>query len=196
VTQWGHTALDLAIIGGHAATVARLLDLGAKPTAGVSALPLAVYLSRTDMVDRMLQRGLSVNATNVQGSTLMHLAVNTLMHDARVTGLIARIQVPRTLIEKDVPRKLVALLLDRGADLELRDASGRTALDLVAAALKPLPTRTGPPSMAEIGAQQQQRIAGGFDSSPDTGPEDRQRYAAARQKYFADLQALLMRRRS
>ena len=190
VTRWGHTALDLAIIGGHTATVARLLDLGALPSAGTSALHLAVSLSRTSIVDAMLQRGLSANATDAQGNTLLHLAVNTLMRDARVTGLIARIQVPRPLIENDVTAKLVALLIDRGADPNLRDAAGRTALDIVTAALQPEP----PLSAEQRIRLQQQRSLLGYDSSPDSGPADRERYKMARQKYLAGLQTLLKSR--
>jgi hypothetical protein len=190
VTRWGHTALDLAIIGGHTATVARLLDLGALPSAGTPALPLAVSLSRTPMVDAMLQRGLSANATDAQGNTLLHLAVNTLMRDARVTGLIARIQMPRPLIENDVTAKLVSLLLDRGADPNLRDAAGKTALDIVTAALQPEP----PLSAEQRIRLQQQRSLLGYDSSPDSGPADRERYKMARQKYLAGLQTLLKSR--
>jgi hypothetical protein len=195
VTRWSHTALDLAIIGGHTATVARLLDLGAKPSAGTSALPLAVSLSRTVMVDGMLQRGLSANTTDAHGNTLLHLAVTTLMHDARVTGLMARLQMPRPLIENDVTAKLVALLLDRGADVELRDSAGKTALDIVTAALQPEPPRSAPQSAQEIFSQQQQRISLGYDSSPDSGPQDRQQYTVARQKYLAGVQTLLRGRR-
>lgn len=189
VTRWGHTALDLAIIGGQTATVDRLLDLGALPSAGTSALPLAVSLSRTSMVDAMLRRGASANATDAQGNTLLHLAVITLMRDARVTGLIARVQMPRPLIENDVTAKLVALLLDRGADPNLRDAAGRTALDIVTAALQAEPL-----SADQRIRTQQQRSLLGDDSSPDSGPEDRERYRVARQKYLAGLQTLLKRR--
>ena len=92
VTRWNHTALDLAIIGGHAATVDRLLDLRANPSAGMTALPLAVSLSRTSIVDAMLRRGTNVNATDEQGNTLLHLAVNTVMRDGR----IRRIRVSRS----------------------------------------------------------------------------------------------------
>lgn len=190
VTRWGHTALDLAIIGGHTATVARLLDLGARPSAGTSALALAVSMSRTSMVDAMLQRGVSPNTTDSQGNSLLHLAVNTLMRDARVTGLLARVQVPRSLIEHDVTARLVQLLLDRGADPTLRDAAGRTALDIVAAALQ----LEIPISPAQRIREQRQRVVLGQDSSPDSGPEDRERYRLARQKYLAGLDTLLKSR--
>ena len=195
VTRWSHTALDLAIIGGHTATVVRLLELGAKPTAGASALPLAVSLSRTEMVDAMLRRGMSPNTTDAQRNTLLHLAVTTLMRDARITGLMARVQMPRPLIEHDIPVKLVALLLDRGADKDLRDAAGKTPLDLVTAALhEPQPSRSAAKS-TQISPQQQQRISLGYDSSPDSGPQDREQYATARQKYLIGLQTLLTNRR-
>jgi ankyrin repeat protein len=69
-TRWGHTALDLAIIGKHDETAIRLLELGAKTPAGASSLPLAVSLGRIPVVEAMFARGLDANATDQRGNTL------------------------------------------------------------------------------------------------------------------------------
>jgi ankyrin repeat protein len=105
-------------------TIDYLLAAGADPNArdksGVTALHRAVRTRSADAVQTLLAGGAGVNLPNKQGSTPLHLAVQDTGRGG--AGL------PRA---RDEQVKIVAVLIDAGAQLNARDHTGKTPLDRV-----------------------------------------------------------------
>ena len=151
----GDTALLLAATQGNAETVVAALALGAdvnaKNNAGNTALMEAVESGRIEMVKVIIARNPDVNAKNVAGSSAFDLA--------RTKGRRDLLQVLRGRTSTAVSHSLnspqrgvtyaglhqaalegnakgITSLLATGADVNARDANGRTALMIAASAGK------------------------------------------------------------
>ena len=110
----GRTALLLAVVGGHIATVAALLGFGASPErrdrGGMCALHLALSHQRPEVARAIVASGrANINACDATQSTPLMLA-------ARMGSM-----------------DMVALLLRNGANVKLIDHDGHTAFELAEA---------------------------------------------------------------
>jgi ankyrin repeat protein len=128
----GATPLMRAAKAADLALMRTLLDHGADPsramangtTASLAAIsgrpgPLAPDAPMFQAVELLLDRGADVNATAANGETLLHRGVTR--GDA-----------------------FVRLLVERGARLDLKDAGGRTPLDVALGVPPPAPAGRGP----------------------------------------------------
>lgn len=109
----GYTPLWFALQSGHAGTVGLLLDRHADPnlllgTGPFEATPLqlAVELDNPQIVSKLIAAGADVNAKGSLGDTALHMAV-------RGNGHLDALR----------------LLMDRGADPNVRDREGASPLD-------------------------------------------------------------------
>jgi hypothetical protein len=133
VGYWGFTALDLAIIRNHQETAVMLLKLGANPKVGTyPTFQRAVMLGRMDVVQAMLDLGVDVNSVDSRGYTPLHQAVFV---GSRQVGDVDRFfpnsETPRSLLERNITAELVRMLLDAGADQNIRDIYGNTPRQVV-----------------------------------------------------------------
>jgi ankyrin repeat protein len=107
----GVTALMSAARGGCSACVRLLLENGAdakvRTNAGLTALHFAAFKGDLAMVKALLEAGAPVNVADDRGLTPLIMAANSRSKDPDV----------------------VRLLLEHGADLQLKDSLGRTASD-------------------------------------------------------------------
>ncbi|MBO0751333.1 MAG: ankyrin repeat domain-containing protein [Bradyrhizobiaceae bacterium] len=138
----GETPLMAAALRGHVATVTALLDGGADPNlqehnAGQTALMWALSQRHSAVVDVLVSHKADVNLASKSGSTPLMFAAQGSIQSARTllaagarpndvhpdTGQTALI-VASTMGNTDI----VALLLDNGADPNIKDANTFTAL--------------------------------------------------------------------
>ena len=74
-----HTPLHLAILSRHIDVVNVLLvestDLNAKNSAGLTPLALSMSEEMNEVAELLLKSGASVNVTDANGNTLLHLAL-------------------------------------------------------------------------------------------------------------------------
>lgn len=148
----GATALFFAAEGGHAAIARRLIEKGADVSlagrSGVSPLAAAAYAGSDVIVEALLAHGADAVAVDQTGKPAIvyaaaagHLDVVTRLL-ARGIDVNARYAHDLTLlmwaagpddgVPEDAALPLVAMLLDRGARVDDRDARGRTALMIAA----------------------------------------------------------------
>jgi len=123
-----HYAADGAPASRHwdpeaqAEMIALLVNAGADPNAidksGVTPLHRAVRQRCAAAVDALLRNGSAVRLKNANGSTPLHLAVQTTGRGG--TGS------PES---KALQKEIIALLLGAGANLKDRDAKGKTVRD-------------------------------------------------------------------
>ncbi len=127
-TYWGLTALDVAIVRGHDAVAAQLLRRGADwNKSAFETLPLAATYARLDVIDALLERGAGVDDTRIPGGTALLVALapdrwNVLP----ATALFGDPGPARA--DPEQSSRMVAALLERGADPNVPDAEGRTAM--------------------------------------------------------------------
>ncbi len=115
VTNWiGHSALFATILSDEAqlGLCDYLICQGADPSRGdkrgCNALHYAARAKKSDMIERILEYGIDINAIDHNGWTPLHWAVASTKDSADV----------------------IRLLLQSGCDQSTRDKQGRTALDL------------------------------------------------------------------
>jgi ankyrin repeat protein len=104
----GNVPLWEAILGGHELIAKLLWDSGAKLLSGSvgSFLCAAAQNKNLDMLNDLLTYGADINATNGDGNTALHVAIN------------------------DGLTEVVRYLLDHGADVNKTDSDGSTPRDL------------------------------------------------------------------
>lgn len=113
VTVQKETPLYFAVTAGDATAVQRLLRAGAKVDQGVGkyAIPpagIAILLEQRSIAEMLLASGADLRVQDRNGSSLMHYAAS--LGD----------------------RRMVRMLLDRGAPAQLRDSDGRQPCDFTA----------------------------------------------------------------
>ena len=125
----GSTPLHLAIYKGHLETVQLLLKRGASVALrnenGQTALHRASECGQSDIIQVLLNHNAEVDAPDNDGSTPLHLAISE-RSPASSEGSSTRIGGLATSEEPSV--KAVQLLLEHGANINLRNHMGQTAL--------------------------------------------------------------------
>jgi len=129
-TEWGDTPLSLAIILRHPETAIRLLELGANPSAGAPALPLATLFGDLPVIEAILSYGGRINVADRDGNTALHLAVLAALFGAQ-NNFFREAESPIAVMTRNITPRLINLLLDRGADAAARNKDGETPLDLI-----------------------------------------------------------------
>ncbi|MCB9673611.1 MAG: ankyrin repeat domain-containing protein [Alphaproteobacteria bacterium] len=133
-----------AIAEGNAQELASVLADGADPqvvdTEGVPALLHAADTGRVDLVKPLLQAGADLAAVDNIGWNALMAAIAAsaedlveflLMHGANANH-VAREDTPLTIAAAEAPITIVRMLLDHGADPDLRRPDGWTPLMLAA----------------------------------------------------------------
>jgi len=139
---FGSTALMMAAIEGQTNSVELLLDKGADINAknpnGMTALMFAASAGHTDTVELLLDKGADINAEATNGWDALMFAEVMDMNQTNTSGLNAS----ELLLEKDTGginaalmyaasaghTNAVKLLLDKGADINVKDKYGDTLL--------------------------------------------------------------------
>jgi hypothetical protein len=135
-------ALVLAMDGGDAGAVDRLMSQGADPNAldkyGRSAVVSAAWRGRTKIVSLLVDRGVDVDAHDGQGRTALEWAAINGYPDMAAALIAAGGATDIADLEGLTPLMraawnnhvdVVRSLLQAGAAIDLRDGSGKTALD-------------------------------------------------------------------
>jgi len=116
-----YTPLHHAACSGNIEMVEALLNAGAdiesQSHIGMTPLFRAVYNENTEIMKFLLEKGADVHHAGCLGRSLMHSVVS--LSDAKSKTLA------ETAIEK------IKVLLDYGADINVKDNSGKTPLALV-----------------------------------------------------------------
>ncbi|KAG6852937.1 hypothetical protein C0991_008009 [Blastosporella zonata] len=110
------SALDLAVINGSTETVEALIAAGAH-IKNTNALKVAAYYGRNEMIELLLTKGAEINEIPdypQMAKSERDDGLGTALHAAAEAG-----HVPA-----------VKLLLQKGADLSLKNSRGKTALEL------------------------------------------------------------------
>lgn len=109
--------LNVAVAAGHEPVIAHLLEMGADPNS-------ADHLGRTPLFE--IPREIDEQAT----ARIVSLLVKSSADPNLAEPVLGSTPLMQASMYGDVP--LVRALLESGADLELRDTSGRTAFDQIA----------------------------------------------------------------
>ncbi len=130
-TYWGFTALALAIIRNHEDTAIYLLRHGANPDTGIyPAFHYAVMLGRMGVIKAMIDQGVDVNKQTAGGTTPLHFAV----YAGRVFAggmhtFFRGAEKPNRIVDRTFTTSLVRLLLENGADPNIKNKSGKLPID-------------------------------------------------------------------
>ena len=132
-TYWGFTPLDLAIIQEHVDTAIYLLKHGANPNDGIySAIHNAVAFGQMRIVRILLEQGVDVNKQDRCGSTPLHIAIYAGRKSCGgIRSFFPWATSPRKIIDKKITTPIVLLLLEHGADQNIRDKNGKQPIDEV-----------------------------------------------------------------
>ncbi len=143
--------LQGAISTGESETVRRLIaegvDVHTPGSYGAAPLTLASRYDNTDILQMLLEAGAEINASDKTGYTALMEAANCMKSDSLrlliqcgaeinarseigATPLIYGVFALGENFETPTPNDVVAILLASGADLQLRDAGGKSALDI------------------------------------------------------------------
>ena len=148
----GATALYFAAEGGHAAIVRRLIERGADVNltgrSGVSPVSAAAYAGSDEIVEALLARGANGRVADDTGKTpavyaaahaeldivkrLLALQIDINARYANDLTLLMWASGPDEKVPEAQAIKVVSYLLDAGAQIDDRDARGRTALMIAA----------------------------------------------------------------
>lgn len=133
-----------AIAEGNVAALAAALAAGSDPrvvdTEGVPAILHAADTGRVDLLEPLLVAGASIEATDNIGWTALMAAIASgsdalaahLLKRGANANHVAREDTPLTIAVADAPQSLVTMLLNHGADPNLRRPDGWTPLMLAA----------------------------------------------------------------
>src|SRR5581483_7527027 len=148
----GATALYFAAEGGHAAIVRRLIERGADVNltgrSGVSPVSAAAYAGSDEIVEALLARGADGRVADDTGKTpavyaaahaqldivkrLLALQIDINARYSNDLTLLMWASGPDEKVPEEQAIKVVSYLLDAGAQIDDRDARGRTALMIAA----------------------------------------------------------------
>ncbi|MFD1887853.1 ankyrin repeat domain-containing protein [Paenibacillus wenxiniae] len=113
-----------AIAAGDTAFVTNYLSTGGDPNlfdpSGWGLLRCAVEYENKELIDLLLASGADMNYPSYGGWTALHQAV-----DLSIDGTIQSGGFPG-----DEPVDMIAYLLDRGADMHVKDSKGESPFDL------------------------------------------------------------------
>ena len=144
VNSANQTPLLIAAYGGGKELVTYLIDKGASVNQadiyGATPLHMAVLQGHKEIVELLLSKGADMNAKAKNGKVPMQLAFE-IEHTGIIELFLTKgvdLSVPinrygRTLLHKAVimgKSKVVDLLITKGADINAKDKSGKSALDL------------------------------------------------------------------
>jgi ankyrin repeat protein len=111
------------------------IDFEVKANNGDTALMLAAYLKQSKMLTSLIEHGARVNQ---DGWTALHYAAASaeaemvqilLAHNAKVDALSPNHSTPLMMAIRSASLDIVKLLVERGANIELKNQVGMTALD-------------------------------------------------------------------
>ncbi len=147
ITANGSSPLGIAIANGNSAVFFSLLEMGADKNhleGNIAPLPLFAYQKkRKDMSKTLIEKGADINKTSTDGKTILHLAsaaddwqyVTFLLGynpdiNARDGGGLTPLLAA---IDKSAIRS-AGMLIDKGADVNVKDGTGKNAIHYLAAA--------------------------------------------------------------
>ena len=133
---FGVTALMNAAWGGHTKCLAMLIDAAADVNAcdcdGQTALMSACRTAQENCAQLLLKAGAKVNDRDKNGNSALTIAIEKFCDCATMKCL-----------EMWAPIKVVQLLLEKGSDVNLQLADGRTVQDIILETLEALPLQHG-----------------------------------------------------
>lgn len=130
----GITPLLFATQGHYFQFVPLLLDHGADPNAGDdggrTALMYAALASDVAAARKLLESGAKVDLQAANGDTALHKAIVTAASPSSPVKPQTALEAQKTLKDRADRLSLIGLLLDKGADIRLKNAAGKTALQI------------------------------------------------------------------
>lgn len=129
-----------AVIGRHAAVLALLLEAGADPERagrdGWNGLHVATQLGFAGLAETLISAGANPDARTPDGRSGLSLALASPRQNLELIRLLRKHNATADTLEVAIrvgDLAAVRALLSEGADVDLRDAQGRTPLQLAAA---------------------------------------------------------------
>lgn len=131
-SSYGWTALMLAIYGGHKELLSLLLDkkvvINGKINKGYMPLMMAVQMGDEEVTSLLLEKGANVNAVKGDGwMTLMSTMQKDYRSDKGHDGWTALM-----FASKNGDNEIASLLLDYGANIDVKNNDDQTALTIAA----------------------------------------------------------------
>jgi ankyrin repeat protein len=134
--QNGITPLHNLFGQKNAAIIKLLLDRGAKVNVsdrgGMTPLHLAANTGKADIVELLIGRGANINARTTQNWTPLHYGISHLEAAKKLIQAKANLTIQNrqgaVIHSQGIDPTVLQLLLDRGVDVNLRNAQGQTPL--------------------------------------------------------------------
>ena len=92
-----------------------------RPYVGLTALHVSVLRLKTEIIDKLVQSGASVNQPSNTGATALHLACKATLQQQYNLGTGS----------KDERLEILSFLIANGADINIKETSGKTPLHLL-----------------------------------------------------------------